>query len=114
MKIITSTDTKVAKWKFEDDKVLVVGEKTITVGDPPEFIIGDMGSSNSTIHENITDIPDDWTECKYKYDGTEWTECEKFKAAAAEYEAQQSAASEDPEPVGVTTTTYTDEDIIVP
>lgn len=74
MKLIVETETTIVKYALSDDKALEVAAKMITVGDPPEFIIGDMGSSNATIYENVTDTPDDenirW---KYKYDGSTWT-----------------------------------------
>ena len=72
MKLIVETETKLVKFALSDDTALEVAD-TITVGDPVEFIIADMGSSNSTIYENVTDTPDDWAGWKYMYDGSEWT-----------------------------------------
>ena len=45
----------------------------ITVGDPAQFIIADLNSGNTTITENVTNAPSDWTGNKYKLDGTTWS-----------------------------------------
>ena len=42
------------KYLYPDDKTLTVTTTEITVGDPPELIIGDLNSGNSTIVENVT------------------------------------------------------------
>ena len=72
MKLIVETETKLVKFVLSDDTALEVAD-TITVGDPVEFTIADMDSSNSTIYENVTDTPEDWAGWKYMYDGSEWT-----------------------------------------
>ena len=46
---------------------------TITVGDPAQFIIGDLNSTTVTITDNVTNAPADWTGNKYKLDGTTWS-----------------------------------------
>lgn len=38
-----------------------------------DFDIGDMNSSNATVHEGAT-APADWKGNRYTYDGTTWTE----------------------------------------
>jgi hypothetical protein len=38
-----------------------------------EFDIGDMNSSNATVHNGAT-APGDWKGNRYTYDGTTWTE----------------------------------------
>ena len=78
MKLIVETETTIVKYALSDDKALEVAAEMITVGDPPEFIIGDMGSSNATVYENVTDTPDGYFGCKYKYDGSAWTENEDW------------------------------------
>ena len=45
----------------------------ITVGDPPELIIGDLHSGNATIIENVTNVPSDYYRDKYDYDSGTWT-----------------------------------------
>lgn len=65
MKIIVQNETKVSQYVFNDLDELTVEESRTTT---PNFIIGDMGSANSTIYENITDVPEDWESDKYIYD----------------------------------------------
>jgi hypothetical protein len=65
MKIIIRNENKVSYYVFNDSDELVVEENRITT---PSFIIGDMGSSNATIYEDITDVPEDWENDKYIYD----------------------------------------------
>ena len=38
-----------------------------------DFDIGDMNSSNATVHEGAT-APADWKGNRYNFDGTTWTE----------------------------------------
>lgn len=110
MKIIVGnhiTQNNICFWAFDDDKTLIPEENMTSVGDPLEFVIGDLGTSNSIIYENITDVPEDFVTCKYFYDGTTWTanedynspeECQELwdaqaAAAKAEMEAQLEAES---------------------
>jgi hypothetical protein len=73
MKTIVETSTGVCKYLLEDDVTITATATEITVGDPAQFIIGDMNTGNSTITENVTNAPDDWMGCKYTFDGTTWT-----------------------------------------
>ena len=68
MKTLIDTNSKVSKFIFEDDAEITLASDQITT---PDFTIGDMDSSNSTLIENITDTPQDWIGHKYTYDG-EW------------------------------------------
>ena len=69
MKTLIDTNTKVSKFIFEDDvEITLTPEQIIT----PEYTIGDMDSSNSTLIENITDTPQDWIGHKYIYENNEW------------------------------------------
>ena len=72
MKIIVDNETNITRYLFNNDIILEVTENGIIVGDPVEYMIGDMNSSNSTIYENIIDIPEDYCVSKYKYDGSSW------------------------------------------
>ena len=38
-----------------------------------DYDIGDMNSSNATVHQGVT-APADWKGNRYTYDGTTWTE----------------------------------------
>ena len=76
-KIIISSgltgQTKRVKYVYADDKTLTVTSEQITVGDPPERIISDLNSGNSTVVENVTNVPSDYFGNKYDYDGGTWT-----------------------------------------
>ena len=61
----------ISLYLLTDDETVVMTEENITVGNPPKFIIGDCNSVNTTLHEGVT-APDDWTGCKYLFDGTDW------------------------------------------
>ena len=65
--------TKRVKYVYADDKTLTVTTTEITVGDPPELIIGDLHSGNATIIENVTNVPSDYYRDKYDYDSGTWT-----------------------------------------
>ena len=76
MKTIVDNATNTSKYLFADDKPVTMGSDTITVGDPAEFIIGDLNSGNATLIEGVTE-PEAWYGCKYTCasDGT-FTEVE--------------------------------------
>ena len=73
MKTIVETSTGLSKYLLEDDVTITSNADNIVVGDPAQFIIGDLNSGNTTITENVTDAPADWTGNKYTFDGTTWT-----------------------------------------
>ena len=64
MKTIVDNATNTSRYLFADDKSVTMGSDTIIVGDPAEFIIGDLNSGNSTLIEGVTE-PEDWYGCKY-------------------------------------------------
>jgi len=68
MKTITFNESNISAYKFEDLDNTTSSAQNITC---PEFIIGDMNSTNATIHENVTP-PVDWQGGKYTFDGTTW------------------------------------------
>ena len=76
-KIIISSgltgQTKRVKYVYADDKTLTVTSEQITVGDPPERIISDLNSGNSTVVENVTNVPSAYFGDKYDYDSGTWT-----------------------------------------
>ena len=69
MKTLVETATGLSKYVFEDGASVTVNTDSIIT---PAFIIGDMNSSNTTLHENVTP-PEDWAGCKYFFDGSSWT-----------------------------------------
>lgn len=73
MKTITETSTGLSKYLLDDAKAVTMTADNITVGDPAEFIIGDLNSGNATLTENVTNAPEDWSGNKYTFDGTTWT-----------------------------------------
>ena len=76
MKTITENSTNLSKYLFDDSKAVTLESDRIVVGDTssPDFYIGDMNSSNATLHTGVTNDPNDWTGCKYTFDGTTWTQ----------------------------------------
>lgn len=73
MKTIVETATSLSKYLLEDDVALEVNSDHIVVGDPTQFIIGDLNSGNVTLTENVADAPTDWIGNKYFFDGATWT-----------------------------------------
>ena len=75
MKTIVETSTGLSKYLLSDDTVVTVRSNQIDLG--PEgnldLIIGDLNSGNATVHENVTNAPEDWVGNKYTFDGTTWT-----------------------------------------
>lgn len=74
MKTIVETATGLSKYLLDDSVAITTNSDHIVVGDPAQFIIGDLNSSNATITENVTNAPSDWTGNKYTFDGTTWTQ----------------------------------------
>ena len=70
MKTILFNDTNISAYQFDDASAITMSSANITT---PDFIIGDLNSSNATLVENVTP-PNDWTGGKYTFaDGT-WTQ----------------------------------------
>lgn len=66
MKTITRNDTNVSLYLFDDTETVVMAATETTVGNPPQLIISDCGTSNSTLYEGVTN-PDEWVGWKYLY-----------------------------------------------
>lgn len=73
MKTIVETSTGLSKYLLADDVTIVSNADNIVVGDPAQFIIGDLSAGTVTITENVTNAPEDWSGNKYTFDGTTWT-----------------------------------------
>ena len=69
MQTITFNDTNKSAYIFEDGDTLTSNADRIVC---PALIIGDMNSSNATIHTGVTP-PEDWNWGNYLFDGTTWT-----------------------------------------
>jgi hypothetical protein len=74
MKTIIETATGLSKYLLDDSVAITTNSDHIVVGDPAQFIINDLNSSNATITENVTNAPSDWIGNKYTFDGTTWTQ----------------------------------------
>lgn len=70
MQTITFTSSKISVYQFADSVKITVTATEITT---PEFIIGDMNSSNATLHKSVTP-PADWQSWRYTFDGNSWTQ----------------------------------------
>ena len=57
MKTIVETSTKLSKYLLSDDVSVTMTSENITVGDPAQFIVGDMSSDSATLHTGITNNP---------------------------------------------------------
>ena len=73
MKTIVETSSGLSKYLLADDVTITATADNITVGDPAQFIIGDLNSTTVTVTDNVTNAPDDWTGNKYFFNGTIWT-----------------------------------------
>ena len=73
MKTIVETSSGLSKYLLADDVTITATTDNITVGDPAQFIIGDLNSTTVTVTDNVTNAPDDWSGNKYTFDGTAWT-----------------------------------------
>ena len=73
MKTIVETSSGLSKYLLADDVTITATADNITVGDPAQFIIGDLNSTTVTITYNVTNAPEDWSGNKYTFDGTTWT-----------------------------------------
>ena len=79
MKTIVDNATNTSRYLLADDASVTMGADSITVGDPAEFIISDLNSTNATVIEGV-DEPTEWMGCKYTYDGTSWAEVDGWTA----------------------------------
>jgi hypothetical protein len=68
MKTLIENSTKRSIFLWEDSVVVNQDSSTTTIGDPAEYIVHELNSTNSTIIENVPDSPSDWANFKYKYD----------------------------------------------
>ena len=73
MKTIVETSTGLSKYLLADDVTIASTADNITVGDPAQFIIGDLNGSTVTITDNVSNAPDNWSGNRYTFDGTNWT-----------------------------------------
>jgi len=70
MQTITFNSNNVSAYTFDDTDTLNTTADNIIC---QHFVIGDMNSSNATIHAGVTP-PADWKGGRYTFDGTTWAE----------------------------------------
>ena len=73
MRTIVETSSGLSKYLLADDVTITATADNITVGDPAQFIIGDLNSTTVTITDNVTNAPANGSGNRYKFDGTTWT-----------------------------------------
>lgn len=73
MKTIVENSTGISKFVLEDSTVVVMQDSQIVIGDPVQFVVACHNQNDSTLHENVTTVPADWSGNKYFFDGTTWT-----------------------------------------
>ena len=73
MKTIVETSSGLSKYLLADDVAITATADNITVGDPAQFIIGDLNSTTVTVTDGVTNAPENWTGNRYFFDGTSWT-----------------------------------------
>lgn len=74
MKTIVETSTQLSKYLLEDNIYVAMTESNIAVGDPVQFIIGDLNNVTATLHTSVSNAPENWEGNKFTFDGTDWTE----------------------------------------
>ena len=76
-KTITRKSNNVSVYLLHDDATVdLAATPNATVRgntDGSDFDIGDLNSSNATVHEGVT-APADWQGNRYTFDGSDWTE----------------------------------------
>jgi len=74
MKTIVESSTQLSKYLLEDSISVAMNESNIAVGDPVQFIIGDLNNATATVHTSVSNSPETWEGNKFTFDGTDWTE----------------------------------------
>jgi hypothetical protein len=70
MRVITVN--KITKYILQDTDTVTQKDDRVEVRGSRNFDIGDFKKGVYSIHNNVTDVPGDWTGNKYNYDGV-WT-----------------------------------------
>jgi len=72
MKTITFNDSSISAYIFDDEAAIEVTGTNIVC---PDFVIGDLNSTNSTLYTGVTP-PADWVGGRYTFSDGAWTEVE--------------------------------------
>lgn len=58
---------------FADNKSVTINSVNVVVGDPVEYYIGDLNSSNCVLHTGVTEPSGYVAGGKHMFDGTTWS-----------------------------------------
>ena len=64
----------ISYYMFADSKIITINSVNVAVGEPVEYYIGDMNSSNCLLYESITEPNEYVGGGKYMFDGTTWSD----------------------------------------
>lgn len=73
MKTIVTNSDNASRYVEEDSQTITLSADNIVIGSPAENIICDLNNTNSTLYTDVTNVPEDWVNFKYLFDGTTWT-----------------------------------------
>ena len=68
----TITQNSISQVILDDATSIQVTDTGVRVGEPLEYIIGYLNSSNCEVH-TASDVPQDWEPSKYMFDGSTWS-----------------------------------------
>jgi len=94
---ITRNDGNVSVYVFDDSvnvDLSATPNATVRNNGGNDFDIGDLNSSNATLHTGVT-VPDGWQGGKHTYDGSAWGDVSGWvdpRAAVLEHEKARYAA----------------------
>ena len=100
---ITRNDGNVSLYVFDDSvnvDLSATPNATVRNNGGNDFDIGDLNSSNATLHTGVT-VPDGWMGGKHTYDGSAWGDVSgwvdpragRLESDKAQYEAQGDYSS---------------------
>lgn len=73
MKTIVTNSDNASRYIEEDSQTITLSADNIVIGDPAENIICDLNNTNATLYTDVANVPEDWVNFKYLFDGTTWT-----------------------------------------
>lgn len=88
-KTLTLKSSNVSLYVFDDSETVTIEANQISVGNPVEKTLGDLNSTNTELHTEVT-APSGWIGGKYTFDGTTWaTSSDWVDPAAARLESEK-------------------------
>ena len=73
MIILVTKNDNIVRYVFNEDTYVELNSSNIKIGNPLQFVIGDMTIANTNKYTQVSDVPSDFFGCKYKYDGASWS-----------------------------------------